>query len=397
MNKNFISVKNIFKFHNVGQGLFYTGSIWNKREDWFNFVFDCGSLNEHYLQNAIDEYVQALPNKKIDMVVISHLHEDHFNGLVELASKAKINEIYLPYLPKNFVKLILGYVLFFENGNVRDNLRTRTKHIVYNFMLKVYGVEIDGNDEYVRELQEIKMPKEVHFEDNKQIGNLFEVHPYWSFELYEKSFNVKVIDNLKTKLEGIVDDLDNLSILDFLYDGPFKDNIDKIAMAFTEVFNDMNLTSMILVHYPVSPKAVKSTYYSVIDRKLNLIYKYIDIRSVTVLTGDATGFKNYKGFLSSVKGKKVLCLQVPHHGSYKNWRTLNGKLGLQLDNGIRYILPFGIGNSYGHPNVEVLKDLDKYHCDYYFVTQYSAFEYEIEIYIPKELALDNSLCCGYMI
>ena len=168
-------------------------------------------------------------------------------------------------------------------------------------------------------------------------------------------------------------------------------------MAFTEVFNDMNLTSMILVHYPVSPKAVKSTYYSVIDRKLNLIYKYIDIRSVTVLTGDATGFKNYKGFLSSVKGKKVLCLQVPHHGSYKNWRTLNGKLGLQLDNGIRYILPFGIGNSYGHPNVEVLKDLDKYHCDYYFVTQYSAFEYEIEIYIPKELALDNSLCCGYMI
>ena len=75
---------NKFKFHNVGQGLFYTGSLMHGT---YNFVFDCGTdSKQEYLTNQINDYAREFrcregekPN--IDFVVILHLHNDHFSGL----------------------------------------------------------------------------------------------------------------------------------------------------------------------------------------------------------------------------------------------------------------------------------------------------------------------------
>ena len=92
---------NKFKFHPVGQGLFYTGSI---ASGTYNFVYDCGTMSgQNYLKQAIDKYLTTLKLKdsnkpQIDFVVISHLHADHFNGLKYLVDKAEIRQIYLPYL-----------------------------------------------------------------------------------------------------------------------------------------------------------------------------------------------------------------------------------------------------------------------------------------------------------
>ena len=49
---------NKFKFHPVGQGLFYTGSIAKGR---YNFVYDCGTESKgSYISNAIDNYVDEI-------------------------------------------------------------------------------------------------------------------------------------------------------------------------------------------------------------------------------------------------------------------------------------------------------------------------------------------------
>lgn len=39
-------MKNKFTFRPVGQGLFYTGSLWNYK---FNFIYDCGTENNQQL------------------------------------------------------------------------------------------------------------------------------------------------------------------------------------------------------------------------------------------------------------------------------------------------------------------------------------------------------------
>ena len=57
-------------FHNVGQGLFYSGEIVH-HNDSFNFVYDCGSIwnnnkpNLKYLEAAIQRYITNLNNKDI--------------------------------------------------------------------------------------------------------------------------------------------------------------------------------------------------------------------------------------------------------------------------------------------------------------------------------------------
>ena len=74
---------NSFKFYPVGQGLFYSGSLFGGA---YHFVYDCGTESlQKYLNNAINSYTQELRRTTdeaiIEFVVISHLHEDHFSGL----------------------------------------------------------------------------------------------------------------------------------------------------------------------------------------------------------------------------------------------------------------------------------------------------------------------------
>ena len=49
---------NSFKFHPVGQGLFYTGSLVHKT---YNFVYDCGTKSKkHYLSSSIDAFIREI-------------------------------------------------------------------------------------------------------------------------------------------------------------------------------------------------------------------------------------------------------------------------------------------------------------------------------------------------
>ena len=81
-----------FTFHNVGQGLFYTGKI-----DDFNFVYDCGSLSKYkkYLFDSVNNYVGNV--KKLNLLIISHLHIDHISGLDTLLNRVKVDKVILPY------------------------------------------------------------------------------------------------------------------------------------------------------------------------------------------------------------------------------------------------------------------------------------------------------------
>lgn len=89
--KRGMNINGAFKFHNVGQGLFYSGILSRKDNgirNIFSFVYDCGTDSvASFLQREIDDYKLLLPttgiikHKKLSLLVISHLHDDHVNGL----------------------------------------------------------------------------------------------------------------------------------------------------------------------------------------------------------------------------------------------------------------------------------------------------------------------------
>lgn len=106
-----MSIKGFFRFHNVGQGLFYSGILSKKvnhKHNVFSFVYDCGTDSSTlFLQREIDDFKLLLPttgiskHKKLDLLVISHLHDDHVNGLKYLLKDIDVDTVVMPYINDN--------------------------------------------------------------------------------------------------------------------------------------------------------------------------------------------------------------------------------------------------------------------------------------------------------
>ena len=96
-----------FTFHPVGHGLFYTGIIKNlESRNQFTFIYDCGGKN-----TGIDSRIlKADLPEVIDLLIVSHFHADHINGILELKKKCKIKTAILPYLDET--KKIYIFLLF---------------------------------------------------------------------------------------------------------------------------------------------------------------------------------------------------------------------------------------------------------------------------------------------
>ncbi|MDE7373334.1 MAG: hypothetical protein K2N18_04645, partial [Clostridia bacterium] len=209
---------------------------------------------------------------------------------------------------------------------------------------------------------------------------------YWRFKLFNKSFDLDVIKDLTDRLKGIMGKLDSSAVRDYIYNAP--KNIEQIADIYKSVFGrknphglsgGLNITSAILVHYPIYPETIQKIICSTTfkEQSLNWVYtQSYGASTVSVLTGDAINFAEYPEFINFANGVDIFCLQVPHHGGKKNWDSLK-KSRFPLYRDTHYVLPFGLGNTYGHPNTSVLEDLDHGKMNYFCVTQYSTFEYEI--------------------
>jgi len=90
--------KSKFCFHNVGQGLFYTGSLYDGE---YNFIYDCGSTRQSQVNSIVKNYCKNLSKNYVDFLAISHLHYDHLSGIDELRKHVSIRKVFLPYLFEN--------------------------------------------------------------------------------------------------------------------------------------------------------------------------------------------------------------------------------------------------------------------------------------------------------
>lgn len=61
-------IKGTFRFHKVGQGLFYSGILntgAGRSNRVFNFVYDCGSESPKiFCDREIDDYKMLLPSRR---------------------------------------------------------------------------------------------------------------------------------------------------------------------------------------------------------------------------------------------------------------------------------------------------------------------------------------------
>lgn len=116
--KNFVSgkqkacnMKLTRTFHPVGQGAFYTERFYKGDKNIFNMVYDCGSKTKGIgINQIIDDVFQ--PDDEINLLFVSHFHEDHINGIEYLANNHKIKKLVIPSLSTIGANLILVDYLY---------------------------------------------------------------------------------------------------------------------------------------------------------------------------------------------------------------------------------------------------------------------------------------------
>ncbi len=393
-----MNINGTFRFHNIGQGLFYSGLL-NKKDSKnhaiFSFVYDCGTYSSMtFLKSEIDSFKRLLPTneRKLDLLVISHLHDDHVNGLEYLLKGIKVDTVVMPYIDGGLKSLPL-----IESAGNSDFLRTFYLDPVRWLASRgVRRVMLLGAEDAIPKREDISPSQQSLNNDDSEIyvdpesvihisstGGASTVYlkslstvrcqKYcWEFRFE----NLKLDPRLITSYKDIVEDYIRKykSLENILIDRKLIKNMR--AEIRTQCDNIFNRTSVVLLHRPIANKALAHLgFCDCCFNRYLMPPEYIDdIFCGTILTGDVE-LKKGEVFRildnASVKhGYSVV--QFPHHGA-KNDYNMDYFCALPV---ITTVLSYGIANKYGHPHGKVLHRLKSVAI----VNERQAFDYQIIIF-----------------
>lgn len=94
--------------HPIGHGAFYTEKFCDDTSTKFNVVYDCGSLQKTIVMKEVGiTYSKA---DVIDLLFISHFHEDHINGIEALVNRVKSIRFVIMPLMRGNTKYLLSLI-----------------------------------------------------------------------------------------------------------------------------------------------------------------------------------------------------------------------------------------------------------------------------------------------
>jgi len=389
---HFISV-----FHSVGQGLFYTSDIYAGRSD-FKIVYDCGAERgrEHYIEAAINRHKRYSRNKKkIDLLILSHLHYDHISGLQNLMDNFEVKDVFLPYLsPTERLILALEYinlssefewyysflsdpvVFLIENGVERVILMGGEEGDEGPDIPEPENLPENPNDNLLKLdiekfPQDNKIPVEKNWQEYKGYKLFMLNHigyavirdirrlPLWIFRF----FNYKIPQpNLKKFDECLKHH--KLPVIDIKSLISSQSEIKKIKECYHTItkktLKDLNNTSLMLYHGPLGRYNLEfaiTPFFKYDYYNNNRKYSFNRFAKIgQFLTGDINLNHNYYQIIehfSKVKSN-ILITMVPHHGSNKSWKD---KILTDLTYSNFWIISAGIKNKFHHPSIDTVMDI----------------------------------------
>ena len=408
-----IKAETSFTFHPVGQGLFYSGIIKfdvnNPRyKKEFKFIYDCGSESQKKIEYEIKRFGNRYSDKNIDMLVISHFHKDHINGLGYLLSNFHIKKVFLPYIT-DIERLIIAAKNLDAGSSYFSFLADP-----YNY-LKEKGVEeiivINGGevDEGGGEMEHIypELSPEISIinklnddknikDDNKQV--IYKTHNgyvylsgLWCFKFYVKEIDKEKEEEFKSCIEKcpeIYNKITSGRVKEIIFEPNLRN---KLKECYRTISTNLNNTSMMMMHIPINEEKIHnklSLYYwkFLYDLCPSCLIRYPEMRGCFSFYARRYPHMNYcfycckrirdiyRVFGHSLTGdinmkdktnysliqehfdyfKKKICVnQIPHHGARENWNKSFLYDFLPIFN----IASAGKENKYGHPDLDVFEDI----------------------------------------
>ena len=360
----------IRSFLPVGQGAFYLEQFRCGSEK-INVVYDCGSDTDvNLVQYQIDDMFDQ--GETIHAVFISHLHEDHMNGLTYLMKRCQVKRLFFPLLAKESqISLCLEYsirdivdednffIRFIENPKEAIEEFFREHNLDYSITLHpVMPDQMD--DDYDNEW----------FDQGENASDRIQVEPAKSGQSvcqdvvckYTKEwlyipFNFREKKRSEELMEALVEIFGHpCSLKDLL--NACKSNpstIYRIKNAYKTVSGQLNTNSLVLFS---GCKDLKMVQCAGFDRFWNTYCFHSHcLPSGCLYTGDyeASGTFKWNELESAYKDyyDYIGCLQIPHHGSRHNF---NIKF-LDFPRCELYIASAGYRNKHRHPHSSVIKEI----------------------------------------
>jgi beta-lactamase superfamily II metal-dependent hydrolase len=338
-------MKFIRTFHPVGQGAFYTERHILDGEE-FNIVYDCGSDSIKVLKKEIES--TFCKNQEIDVLFISHFHNDHVNGIDFIKDHCKIKRVVMPFVDDEAKKLLL--ILNRLTGGRDLVLRDLMDNSESFFgegteIIRIKKVSGSKDKEQTPEPYQIKKSGNSKTPSSKPLssGTEFTINvdaPIWFYIPY----NFDAEEKRKKFLENSV-----VPWKDIAYEDVIKevDRHRKEIRKEYEDIGDLDENSMVLFSGKKDKDSIICDGHCLAKKIENSGCLYTG--DINLQNGIA---KNIKEELKDVFDK-IGTLQVPHHGSVRYFYSsiLDG-------NTIKCaIISCGAKNSYGHPSARVIEEL----------------------------------------
>ena len=369
--------------HPIGQGGFYTETL-SRRKEEINIVYDCGGFNgrenemnyylQHYLQNGKTK-------KKIEAVFISHFHADHINGLQYLLENTEVKYLFLPQLKEDIVMEAFFHNYCMTEKNVQVNhFLTRLYYGETRFPTRIMQIG-NANDHdaysinpYIFDNKNISM-EAWHGRDNKRIDlSSSKLLPsstilhcgkwlYLPFNSWVAPVRRELIYELENELQTDVSIRNLSTILE-------TNGVEKCKKIYEKVFKgkhnsySMTLFSGLMgfhAHRYYKPRkrcfvsdygCFSKTHLDCLNPNFLYLGDFEPQNSIYELE------RKYAAIWS-----KVESIQVPHHGSIKNYHRDLYKyphIG---------IVSVGINNPYHHPDISTIMNIQSQGCQPIMVTE----------------------------
>lgn len=353
----------------VGQGALYCECFYKARTDEkLNIVYDCGSLtNVKIVEREIKNNFEK--GERIEALFISHLDEDHVNGIPFLLDYCKVKRIYFPLITEEHVRLMkVSYWVDNVSGFVQrfaEDPEQAIADLDIGYSPDLVRIE-EAQQESLNEGQmqdDPDIPRrrsgENVFRDIRESANILagRFSPgewlYIPYNFRQEARIKELMDNLEAEFNRPVgkDEVETLWI------NNAADDRKKIKAAYKKVTDGLNTNSMTLFS-GIDALGMRQYIYGCCGKKhcKKCCYEICDWecrQAGCLYTGDYNASqKETWDRLFNAYGKYwkyIGCVQIPHHGSR---RSFNAEF-LKMD--VHYIISAGYNNRYRHPHASVMK------------------------------------------